>query len=101
MQTLARGMTAMSADLLDVGIFSVSEAAALLQVSPQKVRGWAFGYANTKGAPILKNDLGPIDGRYAVSFASLIEMDVIQRFASVGGQCQIHALDDSRSTRAN
>ena len=74
----------MFADLLDVGIFSVSEAAALLQVSPQRVRGWAFGYANTKGAPILKNDLGPIDGRYAVSFASLIEMDVIRRFSNVG-----------------
>ena len=84
MKTLAREVTAMSADLLDVGIFSVSEAAALLNVSPQRVRGWAFGYVNTKGAPILKNDFGPIDGRYAVSFATLIEMDVIRRFANVG-----------------
>ena len=84
MKTLGKEVAAMSADLLDVGIFSVSEAAALLQVKPQRVRGWAFGYANTKGEPILKNDFGPIDGRYAVSFANLIEMDVIRRFANVG-----------------
>ena len=84
MQVLAREMTAASADLLDIGIFSVSEAAALLRVSPQRVCGWAFGYASTRGTPILKNDLGSIDGRHAVSFASLIEMDVIRRFAGVG-----------------
>ncbi len=70
-------------NLLETGIFTVAEAAELVGVSERKIRGWIAGYPNG-GAPILKNDLGWLDGQLAFSFSNLMELRFIAFFNKAG-----------------
>jgi uncharacterized protein (DUF433 family)/DNA-binding transcriptional MerR regulator len=71
-------------NLLETGIYTVSEAAALVGATKRQVRGWIAGYPNTKVAPILANDLGWIDDRLAFSFANLMELRFVAFFSNAG-----------------
>ncbi|HSC17365.1 MAG TPA: hypothetical protein VLC74_00475 [Rhizomicrobium sp.] len=73
----------MNAPLIDRGLYTVSDAARLLRISPQRVRGWIAGYPRTKAPPILKNDIGWLDGSLAFSFANLMEIRFIEHFAAL------------------
>lgn len=66
------------------GIYTVPEAARLLEVSPRKVRGWIAGYPKTKSDPILDNELGVVDNRLAMSFTNLMEVRFINAFSRFG-----------------
>lgn len=70
--------------LLRQGIFTVPEAARLLEASPAKVRGWVAGYPHTKAPPILENELGFADNRLAMSFTNLMEVRFINTFSRFG-----------------
>jgi uncharacterized protein (DUF433 family) len=73
----------MNAPLIDRGLYTVADAARLLRVSPQRVRGWIAGYPKTKAEPILKNDVGWLDGSLAFSFANLMEIRFIEHFTAL------------------
>jgi uncharacterized protein (DUF433 family) len=73
-----------NSELSGMGIYTVSQAARILGTTPTRVRGWAFGYPNTKSDPIIKNELSNLDGQLAISFASLIEARFINEFAKQG-----------------
>lgn len=74
----------MTALLLDTGIYTVSEAAVLLNTASQRVRGWISGYPRTKGAPIISNEVGWLDGQLAMAFVNLMEVRFIDYFAKRG-----------------
>jgi len=71
-------------NLLESGIFTVSEGARLLEIPSQKVRGWIAGYPRTEAAPILENELGWADGRLAFSFTNLMEIRFLAFFSNQG-----------------
>lgn len=70
--------------LYETGIYSVSDAAKLLSVPPQKVRGWVAGYSRTKGQPIIRNELERLGDKIAFSFTNLIEARFIKYFSDAG-----------------
>lgn len=74
----------MNAPLINRGLYTVGDAARLLRISPQKVRGWVSGYSRTKAPPIIVNDVGWLDDSLAFSFANLMEIRFIQIFAGYG-----------------
>ena len=70
-------------NLLSTGIYTVPEAAALIDVTQRRVRGWVLGYTGTKRPPLIENELGQfgrVDGHIAFSFANLMEMKFIKFF---------------------
>lgn len=69
---------------LDQGFYTVPEAARLLGVADQKVRGWVAGYPRTRAAPIVKTEIGWADGRLGISFINLMELRFISAFANLG-----------------
>jgi uncharacterized protein (DUF433 family)/DNA-binding transcriptional MerR regulator len=74
-------------NLLLTGIYTISEAAALIGVSKRRVRGWVIGYEDTKRSPLIDNELGSfgrVNGRIAFSFANLMEMQFIKFFEDAG-----------------
>jgi uncharacterized protein (DUF433 family)/DNA-binding transcriptional MerR regulator len=74
-------------NLLSSGIYTVSEAAALIGVSQRRIRGWIIGYSDSKKSPLIQNELGEfgqIKGRIAFSFANLMEMKFIKFFEDEG-----------------
>lgn len=73
----------MNAPLLDRGLYTVGDAARLLRISPQRVRGWIAGYPRTKSGPILNNDVGWLKDSLAFSFANLMEIRFIEHFAAL------------------
>ncbi|HKD47230.1 MAG TPA: DUF433 domain-containing protein [Rhizomicrobium sp.] len=73
----------MNAPLIDRGLYTVGDAARLLKVSPARVRGWIAGYPRTKSDPILRNDVGWLDGSLAFSFANLMEIRFIEHFTAL------------------
>lgn len=66
------------------GIYSVSEAAELIGVPPQKIRAWVDGWPGTERAPVISNQLGWVDKQLALSFANLMELRFIAFFAGAG-----------------
>jgi len=71
-------------DLLTKGLYTVPEAARLIGAPMAKVRGWIAGYPKTKGGPVLKNEVGWMDGKLAMSFTNLMEIRFIQYFSNYG-----------------
>lgn len=78
----------MDGGVLATGVYTLPEAAALIRVSPQKLRGWAVGYHNMAGAPLLKNNLRQIEGQPGITFINLMEARFINAFASQGVKVQ-------------
>lgn len=71
-------------NLLETGIYTVSEAAYLVGASKRKVRGWVTGYPERQTPPIIDNEIGWVDGRLAFSFTNLMEIMFIAFFESAG-----------------
>jgi len=67
-------------DLLESGIYSLSDAARLLGVDIAKVRVWVNGRGERQ-APLIENQLGKVGHAYLISFANLIELRFIAMFA--------------------
>ena len=70
-------------DLLGSGIFTVPQAAELVQASPAVVRLWVTGRKGRQ-APVIDNELGIVDGKVVVSFTNLMELRFIAKFHNAG-----------------
>ncbi|MEQ8585139.1 MAG: DUF433 domain-containing protein [Thalassobaculaceae bacterium] len=68
-------------DPLIAGFFSVADAARLIGVSRQTVRGWLNGYANSQSGPVVDRDFA---GTRTISFLDLMELRFISIFRSQG-----------------
>jgi uncharacterized protein (DUF433 family) len=77
-------MAATGPNLIEVGIYTVGEAAFLVGVSERRVRGWLAGYKDRSTGPIIHNELGWMDERLALSFRNLMEMRFIAYFEQAG-----------------
>ena len=67
-------------DLLEVGLYGVPQAVQLVRAPYNKVRGWVFGYPGVKGKPIIRNQLKPLNGRLALGFLDLLEVQFVREF---------------------
>jgi uncharacterized protein (DUF433 family) len=70
-------------NLIETGIYSVAEAAALVGATQRKVRGWVEGYEG-RDAALIDNELGWLDGRLAFSFTNLMEIRFVAFFIKAG-----------------
>lgn len=68
-------------DLMETGIYTIPEAAELVQAPQADVRIWVEGHTG-KQAPVIENQLGRVLNKTAVSFANLMELRFIARFAA-------------------
>jgi uncharacterized protein (DUF433 family) len=69
--------------LIDAGIFTIPVAAELLGVSANMVRIWVDGHKG-KQSPIIENELGRVDGKLAISFKNLMELQFVAFFVRAG-----------------
>lgn len=70
-------------NLLETGIYTIPDAAGLVEAPARRVRIWVEGH-KAKQAPIIHNELGKVDGKTAVSFTNLMELRFIAVFAGAG-----------------
>jgi hypothetical protein len=70
-------------DLLETGIYTIPDAAELVGAPQASVRVWVEGHTG-KQDPVIDNQLGRVGGKTAVSFANLMELRFIARFAKAG-----------------
>lgn len=70
-------------DLLEIGIYSIPEAAELVRAPQASVRVWVEGHTG-KQDPVIINQLGRVGEKTAVSFANLMELRFIARFVEAG-----------------
>jgi uncharacterized protein (DUF433 family) len=75
------------ADLLEAGIYTVPDAAELVEAPPALVRVWVGGHKG-KQDPVIINELGRIHGKVAVSFHNLMELRFVALFHSAGVRLQ-------------
>jgi uncharacterized protein (DUF433 family) len=79
-------------DLLEAGIYTIPEAAELVEAPQENVRVWVEGHSG-KQAPVIDNQLGRCAGKTAVSFVNLMELRFIAKFADAGvGLREIRAI---------
>jgi len=69
---------------LGTGIFTIPEAARLLQVSDTKVRGWVQGYRSAQVGPLIEPEIEKQGRSSALSFTNLMEARFIDAFAQLG-----------------
>ncbi len=69
--------------LMDTGIFTIPVAADLVGASASMVRVWVDGHS-AKQIPIIKNELGRVDGKLAISFTNLMELQFVAFFSRAG-----------------
>lgn len=70
--------------LLNGGIYTIPQAARLLEVSPARLRFWVSGRRGMHAAPIVPSEHEPIDHQIALSFVNLIEVKFINAFSKYG-----------------
>ncbi|MEA2951835.1 MAG: hypothetical protein QOJ96_1355 [Alphaproteobacteria bacterium] len=70
-------------DLLELGIFTVPEVAALVGAPQAAVRVWVGGHTGKQQA-VIDNQLGRVHGKVAVSFTNLMELRFVAFFAKQG-----------------
>lgn len=71
-------------DYLESGIYTVPEAARLLEAPSQKIRGWVAGYKRTRSNPIIKTQIEKSGRTVAMSFLNLMEARFIKKFSDKG-----------------
>ena len=69
--------------LLETGIYTVPEAAALVGVPPSRLRVWIEGHKG-KQEPVIENQLARVDDKTAISFTNLMELRFVALFAAAG-----------------
>jgi uncharacterized protein (DUF433 family) len=70
-------------NLLETGIFTIPEISELLETPQNLVRIWVDGHKG-KQDPIIENELGRVDGKLAVSFTNLMEIQFVAFFTRAG-----------------
>jgi len=76
--------------LLQTGIYTVSEASRLADVSPQRIRRWLKGYefrvkhGRHRSPAVWNSQLDPIDHAMALGFLDLLEIRAVDAFISAG-----------------
>lgn len=76
--------TMSSASLLGKGIFTVPEAARLLQVRDAKIRGWVQGYKSVQVGPLIEAEIEKKGRTTVLSFTNLMEARFIDAFVQLG-----------------
>lgn len=75
---------------LGTGIYTPSDAAALLHERPETVRRWAYGYQRKRAAghvahpPLIHTELPTLEGQDALTFVELVELLYIRAFERAG-----------------
>jgi uncharacterized protein (DUF433 family) len=84
-------------DLLEIGIYSIPEAAELVFAPQASVRVWVEGHTG-KQDPIIINQLGRVGDKTAVSFANLMELRFITKFVKAGVHLRVirNIMDEAR-----
>ncbi|MGH6838217.1 MAG: hypothetical protein ACREDT_05360 [Methylocella sp.] len=71
--------------LLEIGIYTIPDAAELVGAPQASVRVWVDGHTG-KQDPVIDNQLGRVAGKTAISFANLMELRFIACFVKAGVQ---------------
>jgi signal transduction histidine kinase len=75
-------------DLIGLGLYSIPEAARLVEVAPARVRGWEQGYRDGTSKPqrpaLVGHVLPDVEGKTALSFRELVEVRFIRQFLRAG-----------------
>jgi uncharacterized protein (DUF433 family) len=74
-------------NLLEAGIYTVPDAAELVEAPARLVRIWVGGHKG-KQEPVIVNDLGQVYGKTAVSFHNLMELRFVALFHNAGIRLQ-------------
>jgi uncharacterized protein (DUF433 family) len=80
----------MKTQLLQTGIYTVSEAARLVNVSSRRIRRWLKGYefkvkhGRHRSPAVWNSQLDPIDHAMALGFLDLLEIRCVDGFISAG-----------------
>lgn len=72
------------ANYLNAGIYTIPEAARLVETTPARIRGWLFGHPNSHSDPVIHGELPKIGRQAALGFQNLIEARFINGFANEG-----------------
>src|SRR5438309_12042171 len=94
----------MTADLLQTGIYTVSETSRLTAVSPQRIRRWLKGYefkvkhGRHRSPAVWNSQLEPIDHAMALGFLDLLEIKAVNAFINASISCKTlgHVRDEAR-----
>src|SRR5215471_15176528 len=84
------GVSNRTSNLVNAGIYNVSEAARLTRVSVGKIRRWLRGYDFKSGESVRHSDavwqgeLHPIEDKLALSFRDLLELRFVDAFIRAG-----------------
>ena len=70
--------------LLSSGIYSIPQAAKLLDVAPARLRFWVCGRRTMHSPPIIQSEIEAIEHQIALSFVNLIEVKFINAFSKYG-----------------
>jgi len=70
-------------NLLESGIYTIPQVAALVEAEERFVRIWVAGHSGKQYA-VIENQLGKVDGKIAVSFTNLMELRFVATFAKAG-----------------
>ena len=70
-------------NLLETGIFTIPETADLVEATQEMVRIWVDGHKG-KQTPLIENQLGRVDGKLAISFTNLMEVQFVSFFVRAG-----------------
>jgi uncharacterized protein (DUF433 family) len=73
----------MPLDLLGAGIYTIPEAAGLVEATQPEMRVWIEGRPG-KQEPVIENDLGRLGRKIAVSFTNLMELRFVALFSNAG-----------------
>ena len=73
----------MPLDWLGIGIYTIPEAAGLVEATQPELRIWIEGRSG-KQKPIIENDLGRLGKRVAISFTNLMELRFVALFSNAG-----------------
>ncbi len=75
---------------LGLGIYTLSEASRLTNVSAQRIRRWLLGYrylyegAPCEQVPLFKGQIAPFESKVELGFRDLLEIRVVNAFVEAG-----------------
>ena len=79
-----------ASNLVNTGIYSVSEAGRLTRIPAGKIRRWIKGYSFRTGKSVRHSDavwqmdIKPLDDKLALSFRDLLELRFVDAFIKAG-----------------
>jgi uncharacterized protein (DUF433 family)/DNA-binding transcriptional MerR regulator len=81
---------ARNSNLLNAGLYTISEAARLTRIGPGKIRRWIRGYDFRSGSSIRHSEavwqgaIKPLDNKVSLSFRDLLELRFVDAFIRAG-----------------